>query len=162
MEDKKPDRKNEKVNLILSLEKVNKNLETAADALESAFFHAASTKKTEEASGLLRAVEENLKLIVLLLRKMNEEVRKSRGHAEKGAARSASSSGPLFTESEARKLFPGKKNIVYYHNSDFVSLEEYIEHMRRPPISNEEATAANWDRFMEDLNNWGSRPPDVC
>lgn len=154
MEDNKPERRNEKLHIIQSLEKVNRNLENAADALENAFFHAATAKNAGEATDMVRTVEENLKLVVLLLRKMNEEVKKNRGRAEKGLAKKPGATGPIFTESEAKKMFPGKKNIVYYHNSDFVSLEEYIEYMRRPPISDNEATSANWDRFMDDLANW--------
>lgn len=44
---------------------------------------------------------------------------------------------------------PRKKQIVYYHHSDFKSLEEYIDAMRRPPISDKEAHEVDWEEeFM--------------
>lgn len=44
-----------------------------------------------------------------------------------------------------------KKAVVFFHNSDFVSLDEYIDYMQRDPISKEEAKAADWDKFGEQI-----------
>ena len=63
--------------------------------------------------------------------------------------------GPFLTEEEYRKLYPKKKKaIVYFQKSDFSSLDEYIEYMRKPLISDEEATTADWDVFLKKLDKW--------
>jgi len=53
--------------------------------------------------------------------------------------------------SEKKPKYP-KKAVVYFQKSDFSSLDEYIEYMRRPVISDEEAACADWGVFLKKLD----------
>ena len=47
-----------------------------------------------------------------------------------------------------------KKAIVFFCKSDFMTMDEYIEYMRRPPISDEEVAMIDWDMFLRRLTLW--------
>lgn len=59
------------------------------------------------------------------------------------------------TPMENKKFKVKKKAVVFFHKSDFLTLDEYIAAMRRPSISDMELAKADWDgKFMDRLKSW--------
>ena len=95
------------------------------------------------------------------LRKMRTDMRKDMGQAQRKIDRESpkkpkkalGSPKPKAKKPKKPKdgFFAGKvKEIPSYHHSDFKTLEEYIEAMRRPPISDKEVEETDWDNWFKE------------
>jgi len=63
--------------------------------------------------------------------------------------------GLYMTDAEYTELHSKKKKAtVFFHKSDFRTLDEYIDYMRRPPISDEEVENVAWNEFLVKLSKW--------
>lgn len=138
-----------------NLDKIKKNLEESAETLKNSFSNLDSVRKNRrEIAQKLRRIEENVENVKRLLRALKRKSASPKEYKDLLEPKEEQSSVQFLTDEEYRKLYPKKKAVVFFHKSDFITLDEYIDYMRRPPISVEEVTKANWSDFLEKLSNW--------
>lgn len=139
----------------IALDYVNRNLEKAIVAMKNSMPDSGAMVKNQIAViARLRLTEENMNQLITLLRNLADNLRKARAQAYKRPGRKNSKEQADAEPSAETENDESKKSVVYFHNSDFSSLEEYIEHMRKPLFTREDVARADWGKFLDDLNNW--------
>lgn len=146
-----------------NLDKIRKNLEDSADTLRESFRDLDAVKKNRrEIAQKLRRIEDNVENVKRLLRALRRKSAQPSGTIFKGpqkmkrkpTGKKSTGSTQFLLSEEYRKLYPRKKAIVFFHKSDFLTLDEYIGYMQRKPISEKEAAEADWDDFLVKLGKW--------
>lgn len=147
-------------------EKNRKNLEDSADTLRESFRDLPNAEKNRrEIARKLRRIGDNVENVKRLLRALRRENAVPPGALKKIESKSKkkpvkpknkvyTGNAQFLSSEEYRKLYPRKKAVVFFHNSDFLTLDEYIDYMQREPISKKEAAEADWDDFLVKLGKW--------
>jgi hypothetical protein len=103
----------------------------------------ATKKNLEDKVEAMRMLKATMRKVEGCMREMRAVLLAEINNARKKTKRKALGSPQSPKPKKRKRLTP--KQTVFYGHSDFESLEEYVNAMRRPPISDKEVAEVDWD-----------------
>jgi len=127
------------------LDNIKDSLEKSAEFLRDCLSNPENVRRNrKEIVKKLRAIEENTENVKMLLKALRRKATDSSRPTRKYPLK-------FLTEKEYRKLYPDRKAVVFFHKSDFRTLDEYIDAMRKPPIKKDDVDKTDWNDLAQRL-----------